>query len=102
MSRNQSLRYVLAVLIFAAFFLSSCTKGKPGETEQTVETSADVVASATDYTQVVASAVPVEIRPLRDRVIGSERSRTTKVSIKARTSGEIEVCTGIWEPPDQR
>lgn len=100
MSRNQSLRYVLAVLIFAAFFLSSCTKGKPGETEQTVETSADVVASATDYTQVVASAVPVEIRPLRDRVIGSGTVQgQQEVSIKARTSGEIRSVYGNLGTP---
>jgi|LSQX01.3.fsa_nt_gb membrane fusion protein (multidrug efflux system) len=95
MSRSSSLRYLFSVLLVALLMLSSCAKKEPVDTEQTVSYSADVVASATDYTQVVASAVPIEERPLRDRVIGSGTVQgQQEVSIKARTSGEIRSVHG--------
>ncbi|NCC13205.1 MAG: efflux RND transporter periplasmic adaptor subunit, partial [Spirochaetia bacterium] len=103
MSRISSLRYVFAVLLVATLFLGSCTKEKSVGTEQTAEPAADVVASATDYTQVVASAVPIEVRPLRDRVIGSGTVQgQQEVSIKARTSGEIRDVYGNLGSPLQK
>ncbi|MDD3928722.1 MAG: efflux RND transporter periplasmic adaptor subunit, partial [Sphaerochaeta sp.] len=103
MSRISSLRYVFAVLLVATLFLGSCTKEKSVGTEQTTEPAADVVASATDYTQVVASAVPIEVRPLRDRVIGSGTVQgQQEVSIKARTSGEIRDVYGNLGSPLQK
>lgn len=51
----------------------------------------DEVAAATDYTQVVSSAVLVRQAPLRDRVYGSGTIQgRDEVSVKARASGVIK------------
>jgi len=82
---NRSIRMVL-VLIGIIAITASCTK--PQNQEVIV---ADQVASATDYTQIVSSAVPVQTKALRDKVVGSGTIQgQQEVSVKARTSGEIK------------
>lgn len=51
----------------------------------------DEIAAATDYTQVVSSAVSVQQAALRDRVLGSGTIQgREEVSVKARASGVIK------------
>lgn len=51
----------------------------------------DEIAAATDYTQVVSSAVSVKQAALRDRVLGSGTIQgREEVSVKARASGVIK------------
>lgn len=51
----------------------------------------DEVAAATDYTQVVSSAVQVKQAPLRDRVLGSGTIQgREEVNVKSRASGVIQ------------
>ncbi len=81
----RSIRLVL-VLIGILFITSSCTKQK----EQPPLVVEDV-AAATDYTQIVSSAVSVQTKALRDKVVGSAAIQgQQEVSVKARTSGEIK------------
>lgn len=75
---------ILSFLVLPLLLLS-CTKG------QEEPLVLDEIAAATDYTQVVSSAVPIEQAALRDRVFGSGTIQgREEVSIKARVSGEIE------------
>ncbi|MDT4761730.1 efflux RND transporter periplasmic adaptor subunit [Sphaerochaeta sp. PS] len=75
----------LLVVLLSSMVLFSCTK-------KTAEPLVlDGVAAATDYTQVVSSAVEVKIAPLRDRVIGSGTIQgREEVSVKARSAGVIK------------
>jgi membrane fusion protein (multidrug efflux system) len=77
---------VVLVLIGIIAITASCTKQQNQEA-----VVVDQVASATDYTQIVSSAVPVQTKALRDKVVGSGTIQgQQEVSVKARTSGEIK------------
>ncbi len=82
-------RTVKTVLIFFLLILPllllSCTKN------QEESLVLDEIAAATDYTQVVSSAVSVQQAALRDRVLGSGTIQgREEVSVKARASGVIK------------
>ena len=82
-------RTVKTVSIFLAlilpFLLLSCMKGEKKPL------ALDEIAAATDYTQVVSSAVMVRQAPLRDRVLGSGTIQgREEISVKARASGVIK------------
>ncbi|MDC7238679.1 MAG: efflux RND transporter periplasmic adaptor subunit [Sphaerochaetaceae bacterium] len=81
-------KILLTILIFIIpIFYSSCTK----DVEEQDSIVLDEVAAATDYTQVVSSAVEVKKAPLRDRVLASGTIQgLEEVNIKARTSGVIK------------
>ncbi len=84
MKRTVKTLSILLLLIIPLLLLS-CTK-----TEQEPMVL-DEVAAATDYTQVVSSAVLVQQAALRDRVIGSGTIQgREEVSVKARASGVIK------------
>ncbi len=82
---RKSIHLVL-VLIGIIVITTSCTKQ-----EQPSLVAVEEVAAATDYTQIVSSAVAVQTKALRDKVVGSGTVQgQQEVSIKARTSGEIK------------
>ncbi len=79
---HRNLLFVVLLVL-----LVSCTKDAE---ENTISEQPEAVSAATDYTQVVSMAVPIEEMRLRDRVVGSGVVQGQhEVSIKARTSGEI-------------
>lgn len=84
MKRTVKTVSILLVLMLP-IVLFSCTK-----TEEK-PLVLDEVAAATDYTQVVSSAVQVKQAALRDRVLGSGTIQgREEVSVKARASGVIK------------
>lgn len=84
MKRTVQALSILSLLIIP-LFLSSCTK------DQEEIIVLDEIAAATDYTQVVSSAVQVKQAALRDRVLGSGTIQgREEVSVKARASGVIK------------
>lgn len=75
----------ILLLLSLPFLMLSCTKT---DADPLV---LDEIAAATDYTQVVSSAVAVRQAALRDRVIGSGTIQgREEVSVKARASGVIK------------
>jgi len=81
---RQSVRWILP-LVAIMMLATSCAKA-----QQEDPVAVEVVASATDYTQIVSSAVAVQTKALRDKVVGSGTIQgQQEVSVKARTSGEI-------------
>ncbi|MDY0289698.1 MAG: efflux RND transporter periplasmic adaptor subunit [Sphaerochaeta sp.] len=84
MKRTVQALSILSLLIIP-LLLSSCTK------TQEESLVLDEIAAATDYTQVVSSAVQVKQAALRDRVLGSGTIQgRQEVSVKARASGVIK------------
>lgn len=82
---KRSLKVCIVLIVLLIPLLLSCTKTE----EQPL--LLDEVAAATDYTQVVSSAVQVIQAPLRDRVLGSGTIQgRDEVSVKARASGVIK------------
>ncbi|MFA6773556.1 MAG: efflux RND transporter periplasmic adaptor subunit, partial [Sphaerochaeta sp.] len=65
MHHTRSIR-LLFVLIGILFITTSCTKQ-----EEQPPLVVEEVAAATDYTQIVSSAVSVQTKALRDKVVGS-------------------------------
>lgn len=85
MLSRKSASWLIVLFIVVAISVS-CTK----QQEQTIAV-VEAVSAATDYTQIVSSAVSVQTKALRDKVIGSGTVQgQQEVSIKARTSGEIK------------
>lgn len=83
--KTHSKVYTAVALCTISLLLVSCFKSA---TEPVV---LDELAAATDYTQIVSSAVEVRIAPLRDRVLGSGTIQgQEEVSIKARIGGVIQ------------
>ena len=77
----------IILLLFISLFFSSCTKN----IEEKDPIVIDETSAATDYTQVVSSAVEIKEAALRDRVLASGTIQGLKeVNIKARTSGVIK------------
>ena len=75
----------LLVLFTVFLLLNSCSKSEMNPI------ALDELAAATDYTQIVSSAVDVRFAPLRDRVFGSGTIQgREEVSIKARVGGVIQ------------
>lgn len=86
MNRKVSIISIV-LLLFLPLFFSSCTKN----IEEKDSIVIDEVSAATDYMQVVSSAVEIQESPLRDRVLASGTIQgLEEVNIKARTSGVIE------------
>ncbi|WP_332446773.1 efflux RND transporter periplasmic adaptor subunit [Sphaerochaeta sp.] len=82
--RNANIRFLLAVLVGSMLFLLSCSKSEQ------VNTPVQEVSAATDYSQVVSSAVAVTQSALRDKVLGSGIIQgQQEVVIRARNTGEI-------------
>ena len=77
----------IILLLFLPLFFSSCTKN----IEEKESIVLDEVSAATDYLQVVSSAVEIQESALRDRVLASGTIQgLEEVNIKARTSGVIK------------
>ncbi|HHT79876.1 MAG TPA: efflux RND transporter periplasmic adaptor subunit [Spirochaetales bacterium] len=83
---KRTIKTLSLILVFSlSFFLLSCMKNE----EEVL--ALDELGAATDYTQVVSSAVQVQQAALRDRVLGSGTIQgREEVSIKARASGVIK------------
>lgn len=83
---KRTIKTLSLILVFSlSFFLLSCMKSE----EEVL--ALDELGAATDYTQVVSSAVQVQQAALRDRVLGSGTIQgREEVSIKARASGVIK------------
>ncbi len=78
----------ITLFLFLPLFFSSCTKNNIEEQNPIV---LDEVSAATDYTQVVSSAVEIKKAALRDRVLASGTIQgLEEINIKARTSGVIK------------
>lgn len=87
MKRSLNIILFILLLLFIPLFYSSCTK----DIEEKDSIVIDEVSTATDYTQVVSSAVEIRKAALRDRVLASGTIQGLKeVNIKARTSGVIK------------
>ncbi len=77
----------IILLLFLSLFFSSCNKNIEEEDPIVI----DEVSAATDYTQVVSSAVEIKEAALRDRVFASGTIEgLEEVNIKSRTSGVIK------------
>ncbi|MGH4038803.1 MAG: efflux RND transporter periplasmic adaptor subunit [Sphaerochaeta sp.] len=77
----------IILLLFLPIFFSSCNKN----VEEKDSIVLDEVSAATDYVQVVSSAVEIQEAALRDRVLASGTIHgLEEVNIKARTSGVIK------------
>ncbi len=77
----------IILLLFLTLLFSSCNKNM----EESDSIVLDEVSAATDYTQVVSSAVEIKQAALRDRVLASGTIQgLEEVNIKARTSGVIK------------
>ena len=77
----------IILLLFISLFFSSCKKN----VEEIDPIEIDEVSTATDYTQIVSSAVEIKQAALRDRVLASGTIQgLEQVNIKARTSGVIK------------
>jgi len=86
MSRTVSIISII-LLLFLPIFFSSCKKN----IEEKDSIVLDEVSAATDYIQVVSSAVEIQKSALRDRVLASGTIHgLEEVNIKARTSGVIK------------
>lgn len=85
---NRTVKIIsIILLLFLSLSFSSCKKS----TEENDFIVMDEVSAATDYTQVVSSAVEVQKSALRDRVLASGTIQgLDEVNIKARTSGVIK------------
>jgi len=82
-------RIIAALTLSAILFLGiSCTK----QNETGMHTEA--VSAATDYTQMVTSAVPIEIAPLRPTVVANGIVQGKyEVVVKSRVAGTIEAIS---------
>ncbi len=77
----------IILLLFLPIFFSSCKKN----IEEKDAIVIDEVSAATDYMQVVSSAVEIQKSALRDRVLASGTIQgLEEVNVKARTSGVIK------------
>lgn len=77
----------IILLLFLSLVFSSCNKA----IEESDAIVIDEVSAATDYTQVVSSAVEIKKAALRDRVLASGTIEgLEEVNVKARTSGVIK------------
>lgn len=86
MKRTLNIISIILLLVLP-LFLSSCEK----KVEETDPIVLDEVSAATDYTQVVSSAVEIKKAALRDRVLASGTIQgLEEVNVKARTSGVIK------------
>lgn len=78
----------IIILLFTPLFFYSCDKKTLEEKDNLV---LDEVSAATDYTQVVSTAVEIKEAALRDRVLASGTIQGIKeVNVKARASGVIK------------
>jgi membrane fusion protein (multidrug efflux system) len=77
----------IILLLFLPILFSSCKKN----IEENDPIVLDEVSAATDYMQVVSSAVEIKQSALRDRVLASGTIQgLEEVNVKSRTSGVIE------------